>query len=790
MKNAIDQKLIRDLLNMRGQVIAIVLIVACGIASLVTMMSAYESLQLSQTTYYDRYRFADVFVQLKRAPNTLEERIRTIPGVQQVRTRVVVDVTLDVAGLDEPATGRLISIPEQPQPMLNDLFIRRGRYIAPGQADEVLVSEAFANANNLELGDTLGAVINGRWETLQIVGIALSPEYVYEIRAGDLFPDNQRFGVLWMEREALATAFDLDGAFNDVALSLMPGANQDAVIFRLDRLLDSYGGLGAYSRENQVSHRFLTDEITSLKTMAYVIPVIFLGIAAFLLNLVLARLIGTQRDQIAVLKAFGYSNLTVGIHYLKLVLVVVLMGAVLGIVVGLWFGSTMTRFYTNFYHFPVLRYEVSPELLFGSVFVSAIAAIIGAFRAVRGAVTLPPAEAMRPEPPPSFAPTVVERLGLQRFFSPAGRIILRNVERRPIQAGLSILGISLAVAILVVGGYFGDAINYIIDVQFRNVQREDVTLVFNEPQSGRVRYELEHLPGVIRAEAFRSVSARLRFEHRSYLGGITGLPASGELRQLLDRNLNEIPLPLSGVILTQKLGEILHVDVGDRLTVEVLEGERPTRTVPVAGLVNELVGVSAYMDIDALNALMREGRVVSGAYLMVDSDRLDRLYTTLKETPAVASVSLRQTAINQFQETIATSFGVFTSVLTLFACIIAFGVVYNAARIALSERGRELATLRIIGFTRAEIAFILLGEQALLTLIAIPVGYGLGYGLSALLSMSPTYNSELFRVPLVVSRSTYGFASIAIGIAAIASGWLIQRRLNRLDLIAVLKTRE
>jgi putative ABC transport system permease protein len=509
-----------------------------------------------------------------------------------------------------------------------------------------------------------------------------------------------------------------------------------------------------------------------------------------LLNLVLGRLVSTQRDQIAVLKAFGYSNWDVGLHFFKLVLVIVLLGAVVGIVLGQWFGINVTAFYTQFYQFPVVRYEASLGLIVGAVIVSAIAALVGAFQAVYRVVTLPPAEAMRPEPPASFKPTLVERLGLQRWFSPAGRIILRNLERRPIQAGLSILGIALAVAILVVGQYLDDGINQIMQLQFRTVQREDMTVVFNEPLSGRVHHDLAHLPGVIRVETFRNVPVRLRFEHRSHLGAITGIRPDSQLRQLLDRNLYPVHLPPDGVVLTSKLAEMLAVEVGDRLTVEVLEGKRTTRKIAVMGQVDELVGLTAYMDISALNALMREGQTFSGAYLLVDHLHLPTLYAELKQTPAIASISQREIALQQFQDTIATTSGVFNGVLLVFACIISVGVVYNAARIALSERSRELATLRIIGFTQGEIAFILLGEQALLTLTAVPVGYVIGYSLARLFNQSPAHNTEMFRVPFVIHPSSYGFALVVITIATLGSGALIWRQLHHLDLIAVLKTRE
>jgi putative ABC transport system permease protein len=598
---ALNYKLVRDLWKLRGQMIAIALVVACGIAIFIAMISVYQSLAASQAAYYQQYRLAQVFAQLKRAPESLVEQIQAIPGVAQVQSRVVVDVTLDVPGRKEPAIGRLVSVPEQPTPMLNDLFIRQGRYLEPGRAEEVLVSEAFATANQLKIGDRVGAIINGRWQQLSIVGIALSPEYVYEIRGGDFIPDNQRFGVFWMGRKTLGTAFNLDGAFNDLALSLSPKTNPEEVIFRLDQLLKPYGGFGAYQQADQISTKFVSEEISQLKTHALIVPSIFLGIAAFLLHILLTRLIGTQRDQIAILKAFGYSNWDVGWHFLKLVLVVVFLGGEIGTGVGLWMGWGMLQLYTQYYHFPFLNYQISLGLILGTIAISSSAAIIGAFVAVRHAVALPPAEAMRPEPPAHFRRTLMERLGLQGLLSPVGRIILRNLERKPIQALLSIVGISLAIAMLITGRYGDDSFKYLIDVQFRLMQRDDVTVLFNEPRSSEVRYEVNHLPGVLYSESFRSIAVRFRNRQYSHQLGSLGLEASGQLHQLVDRHLNRIQLPTEGILLTAKLGEKLHIAPGEMLTVEVLEGDRPTRYVRVAGLVDDLVGLSAYMERSALN---------------------------------------------------------------------------------------------------------------------------------------------------------------------------------------------
>ena len=785
---ALNRKLVRDLWHLRGQMVAIALVVACGVAVFVSTRAAYQSLQMSRDAYYAEYRFADVFVHLKRAPDAVAARLARIPGVAAVQPRIVFDVTLDVPGLAEPATGRLQSIPERRVPILNDLHLRRGRWVEPGRRDEVIVSEAFAKANRLEIGDTLGAILNGRWERLRIVGVALSPEYVYEIRGSDIFPDNRRFGVLWMSRDAMAPAFDMDGAFNDVVLRLAPGASEADVIAELDRRLERYGGLRAVGRDRQVSHRFLSDEIAQNQVFGTVLPAIFLGVAAFLLNIVLSRLVATQRDQIAVLKAFGYGHRTVALHYLGFALVAVAIGSAVGTALGVWLGVQVNKMYVDFYRFPVLRFEAGLSVIGPAIAIAGGAALLGALGAVRRALALPPAEAMRPEPPPNFHAGPLEHAGLRDRIPAPARMILRNVARRPARALAAIVGMALAVAILIVGRYFVDAIEYLAEVQFRIVQRDDVTVGFQEALPERVRFDLTHLPGVQRAEPFRAVAADLRFEHRSRRVGLTGLDPDSELHRLIGDDLKPVPVPTDGVLLTSKLAEVLGVQTGDLLTVEVLEGSRPKRQVRVAGTVDELIGFNAYMDRRALHRLMREEGGLSGAFLTVDPDAAPRLYGELKRMPAVAGVSIRQVALRSFEDTVARSMGLFVTILVGFACVVAVAIVYNAARIALSERGRELASLRVLGFTRREVAVLLLGEQALLTVLAVPLGYLIGYQMC--MALARQYQWELFRMPLVVRFETYVFALLVLIAAALGSAWLVRRRLDRIDLVEVLKTRE
>jgi len=785
---ALHRKLIRDLIHMRGQMFAVTLVLACGIATYVTMQSAFRSLEAAQSDYYSGFRFADIFTHVKRTPEPVSAAISAIPGVASVQTRVVMDVTLDVPGLDEPATGRLISIPERRTPMLNDLFLREGRYIEPGRHGEVLISEAFASANHLAVGDAIEAVMNGKWEQLRIVGIALSPEYIYEIRPSEVFPDNRRFGVLWMSRDVLGPAFNMKDAFNDVAISLTRGADEPEVISRLDQVLDRYGCLGAYGRSDQISFRFLTDELGELCVYGLILPTLFLCIVAFLLNILLSRLVAMQRGQIAVLKAFGYTNVEIGLHYLELALVAVTAGTVAGVGAGLWLASGMMNIYARYFHFPALRLQADPPLILFAVAIAAGSACLGAISAVRRAVGLAPAEAMRPEPPATFRPGLLERIGLRTLLSPASRMIVRNLDRRRWRAVFSALAVALSVAIVVSGRYAIDAVDRLVSIQFHTVQREDVTVVFQEPRPARVRHELGQLAGVLRVEPFREIPARLRLGHRSRRVAILGLPSDGELRRPVDRQLRPVELPPDGLVLNTKLAEILAARPGDMVTVEVLEGARPVRQVPVAALADEPVGLGVYMDVSALHRLMREGDTISGAYMKVDPWIAPKLYSVLKHIPSISGVAVREAMLVSFWKTFGESIWVSTAFLVGFASVIAFGIVYNGARIALSERGNELACLRVLGYTRGEIGRILLGEQGLLTIGSIPAGFALGFALSLLLSRF--FSRELFRLPLVVNTATYAFAAIVVLAAAIFSGLVVAQRLRHMDLTAVLKSRE
>lgn len=790
MVSALNRKLLRDLWHLRSQMISVALVVSCAAGVFMTMRGMYEALSFERAEYYQQYRFADVFAQMKRAPEPVAARLAAIPGVATLETGVSLILTLDVPGLAEPASAQLISIPERGRPRLNDLLLREGRYIEPGARDEVLVNEAFATANGLAPGATLGAVINGRWQKLHVVGIASSPEFIYVLRPASGLPDNKRYGILWMGRDAVAYAYDMVGAFNRISVALTQGASESEVIDGIDRALARYGTFGAYGRKDHLSDKVISDEINQDRIYGFVVSGIFLVVAAFLINIVLSRLVATQRDQIAVLKAFGYSDAIIGWHYLKLTLIAVILGVAGGVPVAYGVGSMLADIYRQFFHLPQLDWSFSLLALGIALVISLAAAAAGAWSAVVHAVRLPPAEAMRPEAPAQFRASALERIGFQRWLPMAGRMIARNIERRPWKAVASVTGIALALAILIAGRFGMDALDHIMDVQFRMAQREDVMIEFSNPLSASARYDVKTLPGVMQAEAFRFVPARLRFQHRVRRTGIIGLPPDGDLRAIIDLDYHRYAPPIEGMLISAKLAASLGVVPGDVVRVEVMEGKWPVRNVTVAGTLDDLVGVIVYMSLPNLSRLLDESGTYSGAFLTVDQSQRDALYAKLKQLPEVRATSVKAAMLSNFREVIARSLTVQTIMNVFFACVIAFGVVYNSMRIALSERGRELASLRVLGFTEREVATMLLGEQALLTVAAMPLGCVIGYGISWAVVTAVNAHQETFRLPLVLSSQTFAFAFMIVAAAAVLSGIVIWRRLQALDLVAVLKTRE
>jgi putative ABC transport system permease protein len=788
MISHLDRKVLRDLSRMRGQASAVAVVMACGLAMLITSRSLIHSLSSTQQAYYRAYRFSDVFVHLKRAPDGMARRIASIPGVAAVQVGISAQVTLDIAGLEEPASGMVRSLPETGQPELNRLYLRRGRWLDPARRREVLVGEAFADANSLQPGDEIVMLLNGRRQDLRIAGIVLSPEFIFESRPGAALPDNRTYGIFWMREEEVAAAFDLEGAFNFLTLTLGPGATERPVIAELDRLLAPYGARGAYGRADHPSHIRVSDEIRVLETLAIGFPLVFLSVAAFMTHSVLSRLVNLQREQIAIVKAFGFSNRRIGVHYLKFAMVMVAMGGIGGAVGGTLLGRKLVGMYHLFFRFPELNFHLDRTALLLAVVVGAGAALAGVFSAVRGAASLPPAEAMRPEPPASFRPAFIERVGIARLFSHTFRIAVRNLERRPAQALLTVAGLSLSTGLLIVPNCFRDSVRELLGFQWDVVQRQDMNLGLVDPESISVIHPLSQLPGVQLVEPSRVVPVRIRFGHRSRQLALQGIPADAHHTRVIEAGYREVAIPPKGMVISRKLAEVLGASVGDVLRVEVLEGRRPLRDVRLMGMAEDFTGIAAFMERRALNGLLLEGDIVSGASVTIDSARRAEFLRALKEIPKVSWVGIKESLRENFRQTTAASINLIQGMYLFFATVVSFGVVYNNARISLAERSRELATLRVIGFSQREVGSVLLIELVLLACMAVPIGLLLGTGFA--MGILQLVNTETVRLPAVLTTRNYAFAVLTIATASVVSAMVVLRRLKQLDLVGALKAPE
>ncbi|MFC7537217.1 ABC transporter permease [Sphingomonas sp. GCM10030256] len=774
-------KLLRDLWRLRAQAIAIALVIAAGVGMVIMSFGMIRSLNATRAAYYERYRFADVFAPVRRAPDTVVRQVRLIPGIAAAEDRISAAAILDVPGIVEPVSARVHSLPSERG--LNTLVLRSGRF--PEGADEVVINEAFADAARLAPGDGLSALLYGKRIELRIVGTVLSPEYVYAVAPGQIFPDNRRYGVIWMGREPLSAALNMRDGFNEVIASLAPGARSDDVITDLDRLLQPYGAAGAYGRDLQISDRFVSNEIDQLSTVAEVLPPVFLAVAAFLLNIVLTRLIDTEREVIGLMKAFGYRNRTIMLHYGQLALLLSLLGMALGTGLGTWLGRGLAVMYQRYFVFPFLEFRAGFDSYLAGFGATLLAVLAGAFLAVRRAARLTPAEAMRPPLPTDYSGTA--RLVSLALDEPS-RMVLRNLVRRPLRTGLTVLGLGASMALYIASASARDNVDRMVELTFGKAERSDLIVTFAEPRDERALHELQRLPGVIRAEPFRVTGARLISGQHVVREALSGSTAGSDLSRLVDLEGRVIDPPPAGAIISSRLARKLGVGQGDTVRAEVTEGLRPSLSLHIARVVDSPLGSSARVDNAALNRLLTEGATLSGAYLAIDPAQEERIYQLLKETPQVAGVT-SQAAIRQgVEDTVAEQMGIVTLFNTGFAALIVLGVVYNSARISLSEHARDLASMRVLGFRRGEVAFVLLGELALLVLLAIPLGIALGIALSRYLSQQ--FSADFYTIPFGVNPATPAEGVLVLLVGAAGTALLIRNRVDRIDLIRALKTRE
>ncbi|WP_299692302.1 FtsX-like permease family protein [uncultured Tateyamaria sp.] len=785
---AIDRKLLRDFKRLWIQAIAIALVLACGVAILLTSVGMYDALSETRAAYYERNRFADVFAVTKRAPRSLLSEIAQIDGVLSVEARISGDAILDIPGRTRTAVGHILSYPEIADPVLNVPLLVSGRFPNPLGTDEIVVNAPFAEANGFVEGDHFSANLRGQKRELTIVGTVLSPEFIYTIGPGAMMPDNAAFGIVWMPERAAAAAYDMTGAFNDVSLALAAGVQTAPVIDALDTLLEPYGGLGAYDRSTHQSDAFLDAEISQLRGMAAILPPIFFGISAFLVSMVMGRIIALERSEIGLLKAIGYSNTEICLHYLMLAGLIAVVGVGIGWIAGTWLARDTAAQYAEFFNFPYVIFRVSHWVYAAAGLAGLLTTSLGATQAALKAAKLAPAIAMQPPAPPRFKRSIIDEAMARMRLTQSTVMILRSLLRWPLRSFLTSLGLALAVASVIAATFINDALDEIVDLAFYQTNRQDAMLLFATDVPEAAVEDVRHLPGVLQAESQQFHAAILRHGHLSKRTAVESRRPGNDLSRVLDADHRLLDVPPGGLVLSERLAGHLGVKAGQSIDVEFLSGRRETFSLPVTALVELHFGLGAYMDFETMNAMFRQAPRVSTVNVTLDENQSEALHAAIKETPEITGIVEMNENRRSFQDTIEQNIVVMNTIYIGIAVLITVGVTYNAARIQLSERARELASLRILGFGRGEISYILLGEMMLIALIAQPFGWLIGAWIAQL--MTNAFTSDLYAIPLVLKPATFTMASLVVLIAAFVSAMIVRRRLDGLDLVAVMKTRE
>ncbi|MCB0378367.1 MAG: ABC transporter permease [Bdellovibrionales bacterium] len=781
-----DKKLLRDLSSLKAQVFSIALVVGLGVAVLFGFSTTHKSLLKSRDDFYKSHNFADLFLNVKKAPFYAAEELQDISGVALIETRLEYDALLSVPKMIEPAVGHFVSIPDGKQPLMNQIFVKLGRLPSPFASEEVVVSEGFFKFHKLNLGDHFWGTLNGRQKKFRIVGVGVTPEHIIAIQSGSPFPDDQHFTLIWTNQSVLEASYDMRGSFNSAIIKTKAGVNKEALIHAIDQRLDKYGGFGAFGRDKQVSSVYVSEELKQLKVHATFIPVIFFLVAAFILNVVISRMVRSQRPQIATFKAIGYHNKDILSYYFKVGSLIVLIGALIGILLGLWIGDSMLKLYADFYHFPTLSYDFSFLQVGLAVAISLVTAAIGVFSSLRRLFRLQPAEAMRPPTPPIYHQSFFEKSHWFRLLSSRARMMIRGVSAFPLRALSTGIGLSFAVVLLIGGLFWQDSMKYLILAQYSFIQKETGSIQLIQSIESSVVYEVNRLSGVIQAEGYRLTAVKARFRNKEQNTVIKGMPPNPQLQGVINDRLEKIHLPDGGVYISRILARQLAAKEGDTIEIEVLEGKKPTFNLKVEKIVDSFMASEILTSRSVLAQLLREDDLVNRV-LFRSYAGSSELYTKLKEMPQVLTVNFRDSALKVFNETSATFLLVFAFILSLFAGAIGFGIAYNNMRVTLAERDWEMATLEILGFTVPEVFRILVGEIFFLLALFIPVGWVMGYWNS--LWLISAMSMDNFEIPFVINPVTFFMASVILLLSCLISAWLIYGRLKKLDLVATLKSR-
>ena len=789
----LDRKLLRELRASWGLLFATTSLIAVGVMCFIYMRTAHRNLRLAQAQYYAEGRLADFWIDLKKLPLSELDLLADIKGISELRPRIQFFATVDLPRVREPINGQVLSVPDRRQPMINDLVLKRGSYFTDSRRNEVIVNDAFAREHKLYPGEIINLILNNQRQELFIVGTAISPEFVYLVGPGSLTPDPHHFGVFYLKQSFAEEVFDMEGAANQVLGMVSPELreNPEPILQQAERILSSYGVFNTLARKDQPSSRYLSDEIRGLGVFASIMPTIFLVVAALVLNILMSRLVDQQQTIIGTLKGLGYADSQIFMHYVKFAGTIGILGAAVGCAAGYGMSEFVTRLYRTFFEFPELANRFEPTIYLLGIAISLACSLGGAVHGARLALKLRPAEAMHVKPPAQGKTVWLEKITfLWQRLSFGWRMVFRNLIRNRLRTAVCLFAAAMGAGLMTTGFILYNATGYLIEFQFELIQRSDLDLSLEKERSIDVLEEARRLPGVNYAEPTLDVACD--FSHGQYhrKGGITGLVQNPKLTVPRNSAAQPVRVPTSGVAMTRKMAEILHLEEGDSFTATPIKGLRQPITLTVAEIADSYLGLGVHTDITYLSHLIGEETAVTGVQLKVNSANAEKfeLYRQLKQMPALQAVNSRQDMLQNLKETLVNMQRIFIGLITLFAGVIFFSSLLNTSLIGLAERKREVATLRVLGYGPFEIGGLFLRESMVVNALGTTLGLPLGYGLCQWIAH--IYNTDMFRFPVVTPPIVF---ILTFGLAALfgmMSHAVVQREIWKFKWLDALQVKE
>jgi len=784
------KKMMRDLKENKGAYVACITIIAIGLMVFTSFSMVMNNLYLSQKEFYKSRNFADGFAEIKAMPRGKIQDLKRIKGISDVRGRLVKDVRVISPDRREEVYLRLVSVDPDEKNPVNGVMLERGIPLDNNQMAVWLDNKFFA-ANGLKLNQELEIIAEGKKRSLRVVGIGKSPEFIYALRtSGDLYPSPETFGVAYVPSEIMENIFSRE-TVNDIVFTLKPGAEYSDVERELKTELKPYGLKNIFPRKDQTSHLLLTQELEGLKSTAQTLPILFLSVAAMILYIMLKRMVEQQRGQIGVLKAFGYTEREIMVHYMSYALITGIAGGIAGGLSGIAASFPFTSMYQTYFNMPGLKSSFSPLYLFISILLSLIFSVFAGYQGCKGILALEPAEAMRPQTPPAGSKIWIEKITpLWGILTVQGKMATRNIFRNKGRSIFMFLGIMFTFSLLNLTWSFKDLSEQMLFDRYEKIETCDVKVSLSDPRhEEKVIRELMHFPGVKRAEAIAEVPVTFKNKWHEKDTVLLGIPADSQLYNIMDYNYHKIEPPESGILLSERLAHLLHAEVGTELNMEsvMLKDADSAERLRVAGVIPQYLGLNAYMEMGAMQRMLGQGEIATSALLKIDKNYIPSLQKEYNKSAVVSEIDERAERLEDSKELMASFTGMIL-ILSLIAVITGFAIIYNSSVITLTERSHELASMMVLGMTPGEVRSVMTFEQWFIGFFAMLAGIPMTKLL--LMGMSQSISNDVYTLPTTMTAVSV----IVAFMVTVVSIWIAQqaasKKIKTLDLVNVLKSRE